>query len=163
MHKHYNLSSHLKSCQPAVNPPPPPRQTSLMQSPIHIPISDKLAVLFPKPKTFSFVFRENNSSFLTRRDAKILNLTRHDLRSDSRFALSQWETALLCNDVSHWLGASLESALWPGASCMVIWEFIMWALFPNNTTRLLDWDPRPRVVINTSECGHKFPTWSAPG
>ena len=29
----------------------------------------------------------------------------------SRFAPSQWETALLCNDVSHWLGASLESAL----------------------------------------------------
>ena len=26
-----------------------------------------------------------------------------------RFALNQWETALLCNDVSHWLGASLES------------------------------------------------------
>ena len=24
---------------------------------------------------------------------------------------SQWETALHCNDVSHWLGANLESAL----------------------------------------------------
>ena len=33
-------------------------------------------------------------------------------RADSRFALSQWGTALLCNGVSHWLGASLESALW---------------------------------------------------
>ena len=32
-------------------------------------------------------------------------------RADSRFALSQWEMALLCNDVSHWLGANLESAL----------------------------------------------------
>ena len=32
-------------------------------------------------------------------------------RADSRFAPSQWETALLCNDVSYWLGASLESAL----------------------------------------------------
>ena len=31
--------------------------------------------------------------------------------ADSRFAPSQWETALLCNDVSHWLTASLESAL----------------------------------------------------
>ena len=30
-------------------------------------------------------------------------------RADFRFAPSQWETALLCNDVSHWLGASLES------------------------------------------------------
>ena len=27
-----------------------------------------------------------------------------------RFALSQWEVALLCNNVSHWLGASLEPA-----------------------------------------------------
>ena len=35
-------------------------------------------------------------------------------RDDSRFAPSQWETALLCNDVSHWLGASLESALYRG-------------------------------------------------
>ena len=33
-------------------------------------------------------------------------------RADSRFAPSQWETALLCNDVSHWLGAGLESALY---------------------------------------------------
>ena len=32
-------------------------------------------------------------------------------RADSRFAPSQWETALLCNAVSHWLVASLESAL----------------------------------------------------
>ena len=32
-------------------------------------------------------------------------------RADSRLAPSQWETALLCNDVSYWLGASLESAL----------------------------------------------------
>ena len=31
-------------------------------------------------------------------------------RADSRFASSQWETALLCNGVSHWLDASLESA-----------------------------------------------------
>ena len=31
-------------------------------------------------------------------------------RADFKFAPSQWETALLCNDVSHWLGASLTSA-----------------------------------------------------
>ena len=33
------------------------------------------------------------------------------LRADSRFVPSQWETALLCNDISHWLGASLQWAL----------------------------------------------------
>ena len=31
--------------------------------------------------------------------------------TDSMFAPSQWETALLCNDVSQWLGANLELAL----------------------------------------------------
>ena len=31
-----------------------------------------------------------------------------NIRADTRFVLSQWETALLCNDVFHWLGASLE-------------------------------------------------------
>ena len=31
-------------------------------------------------------------------------------RDDSRFAHNQWETALLCNDLLHWLGANLESA-----------------------------------------------------
>ena len=31
--------------------------------------------------------------------------------ADSRFAPSQWETALFCNDASHWLGTNLESAL----------------------------------------------------
>ena len=33
-----------------------------------------------------------------------------ECRADSEFAPSQWETALLCNAVSHWLGANLESA-----------------------------------------------------
>ena len=42
-------------------------------------------------------------------------------RADSRFAPSQWETALLCNDVSHWLGVSLESVLyWQGLVTLVI-------------------------------------------
>ena len=31
--------------------------------------------------------------------------------TDFRFVPSQWETALLCNDVSHWLSANLESVL----------------------------------------------------
>ena len=34
-----------------------------------------------------------------------------DIRADSRFTHSQLETTLLCNDVSVWLGASLELAL----------------------------------------------------
>ena len=32
-------------------------------------------------------------------------------RADSRFVPSQWQAVLLCNDVSHWVGANLESAL----------------------------------------------------
>ena len=37
--------------------------------------------------------------------------SQHLPRADSGFAPSQWETALLCNDVSHWLGANLQSTL----------------------------------------------------
>ena len=33
-------------------------------------------------------------------------------RTDSRLAPSQWETALLCNDISYWLGTNPESALY---------------------------------------------------
>ena len=32
-------------------------------------------------------------------------------RADSMFVPSQWGTLLLCDNVSHWLGASLQSAL----------------------------------------------------
>ena len=61
-------------------------------------------------------------------------------RADFRFAPSQWEMVLLCNDFSHWLGASLESALrlaWFNGSinnslhrkfflpqCILAWDFI---------------------------------------
>ena len=31
-------------------------------------------------------------------------------RAESRFVPSQWEMALLCNDISHWLGTNLVSA-----------------------------------------------------
>ena len=34
-------------------------------------------------------------------------------RADSRFAPSQWETLLQSNGISYWLGANLESALYP--------------------------------------------------
>ena len=40
----------------------------------------------------------------------------------SRFAASQWETALLCNDVSHWLAANLESALIFGSAVGAFWK-----------------------------------------
>ena len=33
------------------------------------------------------------------------------MRDIARFAPNQWETTLLCNNISHWLGANLESAL----------------------------------------------------
>ena len=41
---------------------------------------------------------------------KMYELDFPESRADSRFVPSQWETALLCNDVCHWLGVILESA-----------------------------------------------------
>ena len=51
-----------------------------------------------------------------------------------RFALSQWEKALHCNDVSHWLGANLESAL-----CIIYQQWVwhrLWKSFLETGTRL---------------------------
>ena len=44
-------------------------------------------------------------------------------RDDSRFVPSQRETALLCNKVSHWLCASLKSALNSDYSYQCLWCF----------------------------------------
>ena len=79
---------------------------------------------------------------------QVLNLL-ENIRAGSRFVPSQWETSLLCDDVSYWLGANLESALpefvferpdfesWPcqkKATCFFKWA--SWGLkLP--TTRLL--------------------------
>ena len=45
------------------------------------------------------------------RDLGLWEGIQYKSRADSKFASSQWETALLGNDVSHWLGANLKSAL----------------------------------------------------
>ena len=57
--------------------------------------------------------------------------TSYNYRADSTFASSQWATALLCNDVCRWLGASLESALMimsrTPCTCVVLsdcWPFL---------------------------------------
>ena len=43
----------------------------------------------------------------------------------TRFAPSQWETALLCNDVSHWLGVRLESAV---KAISHLWSSLVWVI-----------------------------------
>ena len=43
--------------------------------------------------------------------ATVPSRRRDGTTAESRFTPSQWETALRCNDVAHWLGASLASAL----------------------------------------------------
>ena len=75
---------------------------------------------------------QNNTGGDDRTRAWAINCTQtwlYTCRADSRFTLSQRETALLCNDVSHWLCANLESAQpwhssslrWSnGASCVGI-------------------------------------------
>ena len=48
------------------------------------------------------------------------------LIQDSRFVPSQLETALLCNDVSHWLGAAENSALfiWTSYECSIMCKLV---------------------------------------
>ena len=74
------------------------------------------------------IFSQRDSSFVQARDRGIMcvqsiisvlpllllylgDIVLYWTRAGSTFVPSQWETALLCYDVSHWLGASLESAL----------------------------------------------------
>ena len=52
---------------------------------------------------------------------------KNSIRADSRFAPSQWGMALLCNNVSHWLDASLESALSMVLACSTHWKRYMHA------------------------------------
>ena len=52
-------------------------------------------------------------------------------RADSRFVPNQWETPFLCNDISHCLGAILESALGVGeceASCAYNFHWIRFGM-----------------------------------
>ena len=52
-------------------------------------------------------------------------------KAESRFVPNQRETALLCNDFSHWLGANLESALY-NVPRRVSWSLYM--IFHNAKT-----------------------------
>ena len=48
---------------------------------------------------------------VARKEKKVQDRIGEIIRADSRFAPSQWETALQSNAVSHWLSTHLESAL----------------------------------------------------
>ena len=70
---------------------------------------------------------------------------------NSRFARSQWETALLCNDVSHSLGASLESALRTCVSDQVSMTWIsnhFLKILLDIITYLCFWYTCPRAMIH---------------
>ena len=69
-------------------------------------------------------------------------------RADSRFVPSQWEPALLCNDLSHWLDVSLELALhdpygkpdciWNQHSTFSIWGTVFQKLVSRKLRHLCD-------------------------
>ena len=86
-------------------------------------------------------------------------------RSDSRFAPSQWETALLCNDVSYWLGASLKLALY---SAVHIWwlqsksDELSRREQPTFVLVMAKWRWRSRPmapIFNNSPENHKIHVW----
>ena len=52
---------------------------------------------------------QNWQEVMAKHGQSAITMTQNKYRADSRFASSQWETVLFCK-VSHWLGASLESA-----------------------------------------------------
>ena len=67
-------------------------------------------------------------------------------RADSRFAPSRWETVIFCDDVSHWLGSSPETAPWPEAR------------FPARRQRLMD-NFRPKHIKGTHRLRSSWRIW----
>ena len=66
-----------------------------------------------RPMEATYVINDNfDSRFGTQyRNRKMRPVATYDNRADYRHTTSQWETSLLSNAVSRWLGANLESAL----------------------------------------------------
>ena len=59
----------------------------------------------------SWMKTSHNTAWIVYKILEMLCMHYIAFRADFRFVPSQWEMALLCNDTSHWLGASLDSAL----------------------------------------------------
>ena len=75
---------------------------------------------------FLGIYCKHNGCEMPSRSAMIFSLivlSENNRLILARLVPSQWETALLCNDVSHWLGASLESTL-NKIICMLSWRTI---------------------------------------
>ena len=68
-------------------------------------------------------------------------------RADSGFATSQWERVLLCNDVSHWLGASLEPALFV---CVIV---VTWFVFK---LKLTYWGKDKMAAVSQTSLSNTF-------
>ena len=77
-------------------------------------------------------------------------------RADSRFAHSQWETALLCNDVSLWLSASRESSLMSIAPSLFASLSLSLTLFLT-TTSIID---KYIIIYKSYTIYHKWGTYS---
>ena len=93
-------------------PLPDPMLTIISENYISI-----ISFKFPRGQWVNLSFHElclpwmNSSKSCSNYTSIKLDYPYTQCRADSRFAPSQWETSLQSNAVSHWLGASLESAL----------------------------------------------------
>ena len=75
-------------------------------------------ILRPLRFKSSYTFLKHHRCISNRKFKKLMRLNLYKcllksnptsvLRADSRFAPGQWEIALLCNDIFHWLDATLE-------------------------------------------------------
>ena len=89
----------------------------------------------------------------------------HYHTSHSWLAPSQWETSLLCNDVSHWLGASLESALLSGTRNLriqfvlvttpcILSEGVAWVVWAFRINWIMD-----TIVLIINHCLTEMQAW----
>ena len=70
-------------------------------------------------------------------------------QDDSRFAPNQSKTALLCNNIFHWLGASLDSTLWHKNVFRII-DPLVESSTCHKQTRLAYWTHRNKLQWNVN-------------
>ena len=71
------------------------------------------------PKIIMLIVHDEHLTDFCLNYASVLPVLVQYSRADSRFVPSQWQTALQSNALFHWLGASLESALYFMQYCVV--------------------------------------------
>ena len=120
--------------------------------------------LLPVPvQTVHLLFMTNYSPGLLKYGHVQNTCNRHlttSLMADLRFASSQWEMALHCNDISHWLGTNLESVLsilgWYLLCFVWVYSNICILILLDYVVITLNWSKISKWLVGLKFSGHRI-------